>query len=106
MYYHYYYYYYQASRSWRPTPRRAAPTSRARTRATTSVVRDFKDAVHPFFESDTLFLEWFVCIVCIVWRFFESSYDFGSQRKREVLPRGVGTLRYVLPTKCICAVAA
>ena len=27
------------------------------------VVRDFRDKVCPFFESDTLFLEWLCCVV-------------------------------------------
>ena len=29
-----------------------------------------------------------------------------ESEKGKVLPRGVGTLRYLLPTECLCAVAA
>ena len=34
--------------------------------------RDFKDTINPFFESDTLFLEWLVCIVFSCLAIFES----------------------------------
>ena len=36
------------------------------------VVRDFKDTLCPFFESDTLFLECCFVLCLVVWRFFES----------------------------------
>ena len=47
----------------RELPRAAAPGE---------VLRDFKDTVYPFFQSDTLFLECCVVLCLAVSRFFES----------------------------------
>ena len=38
----------------------------------TCTFMEFKDAVHPFFESDTLLLECLFVLCLVVWRFFES----------------------------------
>ena len=61
----------------RPThPRRSPPGAAARARLQTPlIIRDFKDRVYPFFESDTLPCSStvFVVLFLVVYRFLESS---------------------------------